>query len=239
MVSAQPFLEFGAQRRRSGVAQFSDGRDSHVHARRFATLPPPSVLKGDVQQLALFGSGERVFVDDESGKVAYYPAVFSAAESKRLFEHFSAELEWVQESMWMYDHTVTVPRLIARFSPSQPMPAEVAAVHARVEQYLRTSFNGISFQYYRDANDSVAWHSDHTEDLIENAIVAVVSLGAVREMHVRSKARPRRTFQCALEPGSIFFMGGRAQQFWEHHIPKVSRAISPRISIALRQRRLA
>jgi alkylated DNA repair dioxygenase AlkB len=34
-------------------------------------------------------------------------------------------------------------------------------------------------------------------------------------------------------------MGGLAQEQWEHHIPKVSRAIAPRISIALRQKRLS
>jgi alkylated DNA repair dioxygenase AlkB len=190
-----------------------------------------------MQQMALFGTGERVFVDDASGKVAYFPAVFNAAESVRLFAHFAQRLEWTQESMWMYDHTVAVPRLIARFSGEDGMPAEVTAVWKRVEEYLKASFNGASFQYYRDSNDSVAWHSDHTEDLIDNAIVAVVSLGAVREMRVRSKKRPRRTFSCALEPGSIFYMGGRAQDFWEHNIPKLRQPVEPRISIAFRQKR--
>jgi alkylated DNA repair dioxygenase AlkB len=195
------------------------------------------VLKSDVQQMALFGSGNREFVDDATGKIAYYPAVFDAAESKRLFQHFSEHLTWTQESMWMYDHTVTVPRLIARFLDGEERPGEVTAVWKRVERFLGAPFNSASFQFYRDANDSVAWHSDHTEDLIENAIVAVVSLGAVREMLVRSKARPRRTFSCALEPGSIFFMGGRSQDFWEHHIPKLRQAVEPRISIAFRQKR--
>ena len=206
-------------------------------APRFATPRQGSVLKNGVQQMALFGSGERVFIEDESGKIAYYPAVFGAPDSRRLFESFSERLSWSQESMWMYDHTVTVPRLIARFSGEEDRPPEVTALWKRVESFLKTSFNSASFQYYRDANDSVAWHSDHTEDLIENAIVAVVSLGAVREMHVRSKARPRRTFICALESGSIFFMGGRAQDFWEHHIPKSRQAVEPRISIAFRQKR--
>ena len=187
--------------------------------------------------MALFGTGERVFVDDESGKIAYSPAVFTAAENARLFEHFARGLEWTQESMWMYDHTVAVPRLIARFSGGAGMPDEVIAVWKRVEEFLKASFNGASFQYYRDANDSVAWHSDHTEDLIDNAIVAVVSLGAVREMRVRSKRRPRHTFRCALEPGSIFYMGGRAQDFWEHNIPKLHQPVAPRISIAFRQKR--
>jgi alkylated DNA repair dioxygenase AlkB len=195
------------------------------------------VLEEGVQQMALFGTGNREFVDDESGKIGYYPAVFSAAESRRLFEHFSTSLVWSHETMWMYDHTVEVPRLIARFSGEDQVPGEVTAVWKRVEDFLKAPFNSVSFQYYRDANDSVSWHSDHTEDLVENGIVAVVSLGAVREMRVRSKKRPRRTFSCALEPGSIFYMGGRAQDFWEHHIPKLRQAVEPRISIAFRQKR--
>lgn len=187
--------------------------------------------------MALFGTAERIFVDDQTGKIVYYPGVLDADESSRLFEHFSKNLEWTQESMWMYDHTVAVPRLIARFSGTGGMPDEVIALWKRVEEFLRARFNGASFQYYRGSNDSVAWHSDHTEDLIDNAIVAVLSLGAVREMRVRTKARPRRTFACALEPGSLFVMGGPAQDFWEHNIPKLRQPVAPRISIAFRQKR--
>ncbi len=195
------------------------------------------MFKACVQQLALFGTPERIFVNDESGKIAYYPAVFDAAESKRLLLHFSESLTWTQETMWMYDRTVTVPRLIARFSDNGGVPAEVVAVQKRVQQFFKARFNGVSLQYYRDAHDSVAWHSDHTEDLIDKGIVAVVSLGAVREMRVRSKARPRRTFACALEPGSLFVMAGTAQDFWEHTIPKLRQPVAPRISITFRQKR--
>ena len=190
-----------------------------------------------MQQLTLFGKGERVFVDDESGKIAYHPALFDAAESKELFERFAGSLRWTQETMWMYDHTVSVPRLIARFAEGEPRPDELVRLQDRVEAFLNVRFNASSLQYYRDAGDSVAWHSDHTEDLIDRAIVAIVSLGAVREMHVRSKSRPRRKFVCLLEPGSLFVMGGRAQEFWEHHIPKLRESVGPRISVALRQRR--
>ena len=137
----------------------------------------------------------------------------------------------------MYDHTVAVPRLHARFAEGESMPENVTNVRERVEALLKASFNSSHLQYYRDANDSVSWHSDHTEDLIEQGMVAIVSLGAVREMRVRSKSRPRRTFTCALEPGSLFVMGGRAQEFWEHHIPKLRQPVTPRISVTFRQKR--
>lgn len=191
-----------------------------------------------MQQLRLFGSSPDVFVDDATGKIAYYPALFAPNESRRLFELFADSLSWTQESMWMYDRTVTVPRLIARFSELQERPAELTELQERVEKFLGEQFNAVSLQYYRDQNDSVAWHSDHTEGLIENAIVAIVSLGAARDMLIRSKARPRRTFARTLEPGSLFVMGGRAQYFWEHHIPKVRQPLGPRISVALRQKAL-
>lgn len=190
------------------------------------------------QQIGLFGSAPRVFVEDASGGIVYYPAVLDAAESVALFAHFEATLPWVHETMWMYDKTVDVPRLIARFMPGEPMPPELADLQSRVEDRLGVRFTAASVQYYRDGNDSVAWHSDHTEELIDLPVVAVLSLGAVREMQIRSKARPRRTFSCDLDPGSLFVMSGRAQEFWEHHIPKVNRGTGARISVAFRQRRI-
>jgi alkylated DNA repair dioxygenase AlkB len=189
------------------------------------------------QQIGLFGSTPRVFVDDETGGIAYYPAVFSAAESAELFEQFERELPWVQETMWMYDHTVTVPRLIARFLPDDERPARLRETQERVERYLGVQFTSCSVQLYRSGNDSVAWHSDHTEELIDLPVIAVLSLGATREMLIRSKSRPRRTFSVDLEPGSLFVMSGRAQEFWEHHIPKAKRMVAPRISVAFRQRK--
>jgi alkylated DNA repair dioxygenase AlkB len=137
----------------------------------------------------------------------------------------------------MYDHTVDVPRLVARFLPGQPLPHDVVNVKALVERKLGVAFNGVSVQYYRDGNDSVAWHGDHTEDLIDRPVVALVSLGAVREMQIRSKNKPRRNFSIDLEPGSLLVMAGLAQIRWEHHIPKTARPVTPRMSIALRQRR--
>lgn len=190
------------------------------------------------QQIGLFGAQPRVYVDDETGGVVYYPSVFSTHESAVLFEVLERTLPWSLETMWMYDRTVQVPRLIARFGPDDGLPPDLAALRERVESYLCTPFTSVSVQCYRDGNDSVAWHNDHREELIALPVIALLSLGSTREILVRSKARPRRVFSCDLEPGSLFVMSGRAQEFWEHHIPKVKRAIEPRISVAFRQSKL-
>jgi len=177
-----------------------------------------------------------VFVDDGTGRIAYYPAVLTVAESEAFFERLARDVPWAQERMWMYDRTVEVPRLVAGFGPHEPLPADLATLKDRAERVLETQFNSVGLNYYRSASDSVAWHNDHAEELVHRPVIALLSLGSVREMLVRSKARPRRTFACDLDPGSLFVMSGRSQEFWEHHVPKAKRAVTPRISVAFRQR---
>lgn len=189
------------------------------------------------QQTGLFGPHIREYSAGERGTIAYYPSVLAPDEAAVLFAFLREHLAFEQESMWMYDRTVDVPRLIARFSDERPIPPQLIAVRQRVEALLDVHFNALSVQLYRGENDSVAWHNDHRDELIDLPVIALVSLGATREMHVRSKERPRRTFKIDMEAGSLLVMAGRSQEFWEHTIPKARRRVGARISIALRQRR--
>lgn len=188
------------------------------------------------QQIGFFGSQPRTFASGERGSIVYYPGIFDPGEAAALFAHLQQTLNFEQETMWMYDKTVDVPRLIARFKPGEERPPELVSVQSRVENLLGERFNALSVQYYRNGADSVAWHNDHREELVDLPTIALVSLGAAREMLVRPKAPPRRSTSIDLEPGSVLVMTGRSQEFWEHTIPKVKRPIGPRISIALRQR---
>jgi alkylated DNA repair dioxygenase AlkB len=140
--------------------------------------------------------------------------------------------------MWMYKGTVDVPRLLFRFEVGSELPEHVEDLRRRVEAFLRVRFSSVSFNYYRNERDSVSWHNDHTNELIERPTIALLSLGATRPMLIRSKARPRTQFRVELEPGSLMVMGGDSQLHWEHHIPKLKEPTPPRISIAFRQRRI-
>ncbi|HEY8312683.1 MAG TPA: alpha-ketoglutarate-dependent dioxygenase AlkB [Candidatus Baltobacteraceae bacterium] len=191
------------------------------------------------QQIDLFASGPRVITDGARGTIAYAPHVFDSTESARLFDAILRDSPWSRETMWMYDKMVDVPRLVARFMPEDALPEALQIVKSRVESQLGTQFNAIGLNYYRDGGDSVAWHNDRNEELVALPTVAVLSLGATRQMLVRPKAPPRKAIACDLEPGSLFVMSGRAQEFWEHSIPKSRRPTGPRISIALRQRATA
>jgi len=189
------------------------------------------------QQLDFFGGGERALVDDGASAIVYYPGVVGPEESAELFERFRNELPWSSERMWMYDHEVDVPRLRAYWTDPSDVPEDVVALRKRIESYLDVPFTSVSFNLYRDERDSVAWHNDHLEELVERPVIALLSLGAVRPMLIRSKGRPRKQFEIDLAPGSLRVMSGRSQELWEHHIPKLKRPVEPRISVAFRQRR--
>ncbi len=189
------------------------------------------------RQVPLFKeSAPLPIVNDESGRIFYYPTVFTLEESTELFMQLSVRTIWNHETMRMYDRLVTVPRLTAAYRDMQALPDTLRFVKERVEQNVALKFTGVSLNYYRDGRDSVAWHSDHEDELIEGGAVALASFGATRQMLLRTKSRPRRTAACDLEPGSALVMSGPTQQFWEHHIPKVGRPTAARISVALRQR---
>jgi alkylated DNA repair dioxygenase AlkB len=186
-------------------------------------------------QLALFDSGPRILVDDETGRIAYYPAILEQHEANELFEAVLEQAPWTSETMWMYDHMVDVPRLVARFAIDEAPPA-LDAARKRVESFLGERFTSVGLNYYRDGRDSVAWHNDRLEEMPPQPTIALLSLGATRRMQVRTKRRPRVTHGIDLDAGSLFVMSGRSQDFWEHTIAKSTRPVDARISVAFRPR---
>ncbi|MFN2528420.1 MAG: alpha-ketoglutarate-dependent dioxygenase AlkB [Candidatus Baltobacteraceae bacterium] len=186
------------------------------------------------QQLGMFKEEVRTIARTPRGDIVYFPAVFDAGEAASLCSELLATTAWSKETMKMYDKLVDVPRLVAWYRDEERLPQALERIRERTQLVLRRTFNAVSLNYYRDGTDSVAWHSDHNEELVDDPVVALVSVGATREMQFRTKAIPRRQLRCDLEPGSILAMRGDVQSHYEHHVPKVGRPTSARISVALR-----
>lgn len=192
-------------------------------------------------QLGLFAPeapGPVMLTRGATGGIVYYPNVFDAAASTRLFTKIYETADWKAERRPMYDRVVDVPRLTARLDlETVAGDLDLRAMSAQVDAVTGARFNSVSLNLYRDERDSVAWHNDHEDELAPDPVIALVSLGALREMRIRSKTLPRKTFRLTLEPGSVLVMSGAAQHHWEHHVPKERRPVGPRISVAFRQRR--
>jgi alkylated DNA repair dioxygenase AlkB len=148
-----------------------------------------------------------------------------------LFERVHAAGRWSTRDRRMYDRVVTEPRLstgrMAR--PTAPCDAMATALTDRYGLDL----SAVSANLYRDGRDSVAWHGDTLGRHRNETVVAIVSLGEPRGLHLRPKGGGA---SIRLRPGhgDLVVMGGTCQRTWDHSVPKCAVAGS-RISLMFRE----
>jgi alkylated DNA repair dioxygenase AlkB len=191
---------------------------------------------GELGIAGLDGAVERRSLSDGAW-VDLRPGFITAADE--LFDVLATTVPWHEERMHMYDSVVRVPRLLARYAESEPLPHPVLdearlALSARYAEELGEPFVSAGLCLYRDGSDSVAWHGDRiARESPRDTMVAIVSLGAARPFALRPKAGgPGLRLQ--IGHGDLLVMGGSCQRTWLHAIPKVSHCLGARISIQFR-----
>ncbi|MGW7534857.1 alpha-ketoglutarate-dependent dioxygenase AlkB [Amycolatopsis sp. NPDC054798] len=161
--------------------------------------------------------------------------------SDELYEHLAAEVPWYAERRQMYDRVVAVPRLLCFYREHAPLPHPVLteareALSAHYAAELGEPFRTAGLCYYRDGQDSVAWHGDDLgRGRTEDTMVAILSVGAARHLALRPRGGGE-SVRYPLGHGDLIVMGGSCQRTWEHAIPKTARAVGPRISVQFRPR---
>ena len=184
-----------------------------------------------------FDSTETVLADDERGRITCTPHFIDAATAQAWFDELRQTVKWRSESRLMYDREVNVPRLMASFRLDPPAPSTPACLldaARRVSVQLDVAFNSVGLNLYRDGRDSVAPHNDRLKEICKGAPIALLSLGATRQMTVRAKAAPPRVIHIDLEAGSLFVMDYATQLHYTHAIPKTTEDVGERISLAFR-----
>ncbi|MEV7242099.1 alpha-ketoglutarate-dependent dioxygenase AlkB [Streptomyces sp. NPDC093248] len=165
------------------------------------------------------------------------PGWLSGADA--LFEELAAGVPWRAERRTMYDNVVAVPRLLAFYGASEPLPHPVLteardALSARYAEELGEPFTTAGLCYYRDGRDSVAWHGDRIgRGARQDTMVAILSVGAPRDLLLRP-AGGGPGVRRPLGHGDLIVMGGSCQRTWEHCVPKTAHAAGPRISVQFR-----
>src|SRR5882724_12997963 len=167
------------------------------------------------------------------------PGWLTGADS--LFASLSANVPWYAERRQMYDRVVAVPRLLCFYSEHDQLPHSVLAqardaLSAHYWQELKEPFRTAGLCFYRDGQDSVAWHGDLIgRGAKEDTMVAIVSVGSPRALLLRPK-EGGEIVRHALGHGDLIVMGGSCQRTWDHAVPKTSKHVGPRISIQFRPR---
>lgn len=200
----------------------------------------PSLLDSGDQQPEfglLGGAVERIHLDS----TAWLDVRRSwLAGSDAVFTRLVADVPWKAERRRMYDQVVDVPRLVRFYGEGEdlPHPALVTAREALSDHYeaeLGERFATAGLCYYRDGDDSVAWHGDTIgRSRTEDTMVAILSLGAVRSLAFRPRGGGAPSRRFPIGHGDLVVMGGSCQRTWEHAVPKTTRVAGPRISVQFR-----
>ena len=177
----------------------------------------------------------------------YTPGFIDGDTSDALLERFIKDTPWKQTIQKMWEKEYLTPRLTAWYGDigtdysvsgkiSNPMPwtDELLMIKELVEPLAGIKFNSVLLNYYRDGNDSVAWHSDKESILGKRPVIASVSFGQVRSFDIRNKADHKEHYSVRLEHGAFLLMKAGLQEAFEHRIAKSTKPMRPRVNLTFR-----
>lgn len=128
----------------------------------------------------------------------------------------------------------------ARTYVSSPFSDDVMLLLTRLNALSRASYNVCFLNRYDDQKNQLGWHADDSPEMDPDHPIAVVSLGAEREIWWKRKeesgAVPPEQRQ-KLGHGSLFIMPAGFQATHLHRIPKADREVGVRISLTFRRYR--
>ncbi len=193
-----------------------------------------------MEQLALFAeAGQSKGLPKHL--LEYHPELLSAAESDVLLTKLIAETPWKQTTQKLWDKEFLTPRLTCwygetnRIEGTLPWTPQLQAIRDLVEPLAGIRFNSVLLNYYRDGNDSVAWHSDKESIMGSQPVIASVSFGQVRSFDIRNKDDHKEHYSVKLEHGSFLLMKSGLQERWQHRIAKSAKPMKARINLTFRQ----
>lgn len=196
-----------------------------------------------IEQLKLFDDREQLMLPEEL--IDYRPGFFTRKESDHFLNVFLSAVPWQQSKVKMYEREVWTPRLSTWFGESPirsddkraPLAwtPELLLIKERIEAWTGITFDGVLLNYYRDNNDSVAWHSDKDTIPGLKTEIASVSFGQARSFDFRNKENRNQKYSILLEHGCLLMMKGDLQRFWEHRIAKSAIPMDARINLTFRK----
>lgn len=190
---------------------------------------------------------EMEFFEEAAGSFTSFPLpeaslmLWEGFFTKNISDHYFKVLRdtspWQQRVRKMYDKTVADPRLTAYYGGENghSWTKLLLEIKEQVGARCGSHFDRVLLNYYRNGNDSVSWHSDTLPKDGKHHEIASVTFGATRSFKVRHKTRKDvPQLDIPLKHGSLLLMSASLQDYYEHHVPKVSRPVGPRINLTFR-----
>lgn len=200
------------------------------------------------EEKELFTTGTRIqkSFDLPDLELMLHEGFIPKGEADYYYSHLLAATLWREYQMPMYDKVVTAPRMVAWYGASEESgenalswTPELLVLKQKVEIETGLEFNAVLLNLYRNGNDSVAWHSDREHQIGSNPNIASLTFGQTRPFRFRHKIRKDvGQLEIPLHHGTLLLMSETTNTFWEHHIPKSTKEMLPRINLTFRQIKL-
>ncbi len=183
---------------------------------------------------------------DEGAALALYEHWLTPASAAQIFDTLLEEIDWKQRSIRIFGRDVLQPRLTAWYGDASytysgvtltPLPWSplLSELRDHLVADVGECFNSVLCNMYRTGADSMGLHSDDEKELGPYPVIASVSLGAARRFVLRHKGKKAPPVTVELTHGSLLVMGGTAQAFWKHAVPKDPSTTGPRINLTFRR----
>jgi len=183
-------------------------------------------------------------------EVFYYSSFVPHEDANHLFQHLTGFSELVApcfielfsgeiiqqdygKMMMVDDHIIEGGKLDAAHSQHiLPWSPEMLIIKNKIEEATSRVFGTCVCIYYPDGNSGVGYHSDYEAFGNTNCLPSL-SLGEERLFLMREKTT-QQEHEFLLANGSLFIMGDRCQQLYEHSLPVNPTYKNPRINITFR-----
>ena len=110
----------------------------------------------------------------------------------------------------------------------------ILAIRSDVEAALGTKFEVCFLNGYENSRDQLGWHSDDSKEMDDARPIAIVTLGAEREIWFCPIDDKSDVTKIVLGNGSMCVMAAGMQDTHMHRIPKAGFDCGPRISLTFR-----
>lgn len=161
-----------------------------------------------------------------------------------VFDRLWAELEWVQRGntprLEYYCNVNGTPYTYGRGEgqktyEAQPEHSLIKEIRDKLTLTTGYAYEVCFLNGYRDGKDQLGWHADDSPEMDDERPIAIVSLGARREIYFRPQNDKLSVEKLWLDNGSMCLMLPGMQDTHFHRIPKSSiMDCGPRISLTYR-----
>lgn len=180
-----------------------------------------------------------------NAQLNWWQGFLNVQASLQLQSHL-AQLPWRKPAIWMFGKMLPIPRQQiwmgephcsyrysgVMFNP-EPWTSPLRTITEIVSQHTGCSFNCVLLNRYDDGGDHMGWHSDDELELGHDPAIASLSLGQSRRFDLRHKELGCQ-LQLVLADGDLLLMAGQCQRFWQHALPKQSKADGIRYNLTFR-----